>query len=410
MAPSQLAAIQQPRSRLKSPHSVPSRCPTLNFDVLLNISAFSPTKRSLFRLMKTCRTLYHSGTPLLLSFDEPIRTPPQLTSFARFMLTDTNTSRDIRFGYLSRLHIDFSPNVIWDNDLECLFASVLQHADQLEDLFLSPAHRLIKLGHPVFQALRVLPHLRKLTLGSARRESLDLIKAIRAPVQQLRVNFDIFQLQECDPLPVLANIGATLTTLTLKHAYPRSVKVRDRCLKLRALRICPLRAFRLIPVVNAFPNLDQLTLDNLPNDGYPWASTSQLDDIRTTNIIALDAMNSWPSLVYLRGDAMRLYSLGLRCPVTYVDMEMITEPITERACMTIEDMQPTTLRLAFLVEEFTHTGFEQALSQLACSSASLSNLWLSLDMSRSPYKINDLLVSKLLLVCTHISIRRFVPS
>ncbi|KAI0792751.1 hypothetical protein C8Q75DRAFT_580125 [Abortiporus biennis] len=309
----------------------------LNFDILFHVmhELHSRPYRDLLSLMKTCKTLYHYGIPLLLSI--PI-------DFAAFL-----DSNQLRFLQSLQIYLEKHPSRLqfiedvtlpnaWGRDPKMYHCGV--HVFKM--LFVG-CHNLKKLEYEAIETYRddkryprrrLLPmghtfnHLQSLTITRLGPDTCQMLKSLKAPIVYLSLcyDYDFSAFRASDdfypknPVPLLVNFLTTLEELTLywcqwddrweERNKPLS---QIRCLKVHTLKTnndsCPDTA----TLMYVFPNLKHLQVQN--------ESGVTFHEENVESQAALAPNYHWQNLETVSADINSLYNLALSIKVNQLDTD-----------------------------------------------------------------------------------------
>ena len=162
--------------------------------------------------MRTCKTLFCPGIPHLLESRISLHTAEKAENFLRFMLSDL--LRGLYLRSLRSMGVGFTISHTVPYRILAPWMTQVPHlASHLEDLELGVLEELCDADLNLFDVIATLPSLRRLGLPNGNPKTMDLLSAIRSPLQELDVTFFLFTLIP-DPLPHLGNINPMLTTLS----------------------------------------------------------------------------------------------------------------------------------------------------------------------------------------------------
>lgn len=381
----------------------------LHWDILIHVIAVLPERdrpnRS--RLMRTCRTLYDAGLPLLLRGEIILHTgrPRNIRSFHRFIATlphraqyvrelsfwDAMREDEFKRDYVHSHPDSDEPEGYDQGAIIQLVVEILGFHPHLSILFVSDAEVFLRSHRDVEMVVRSLRNLTKLAFWDGGRHAAKVIQAIQAPLSIACVGFtyspdddedddgeeEVADEQDSvvEPIRLLNHFRDTLTEMCL--AYPAVLTV-DPSITYPHVRLLELKfesEYDPINLASAFPCLQGLiwfaselyyTENKVNNNRMGHLARRQSSGLRDS---------AWKSLEYLCSSISRTCSMGLTLPVRFWDGPSLSEAYHVRCLQTvIADITPTVLWVEILVRGFKTSDF---LSMF--KSGSVTHLWLVLN-------------------------------
>ncbi|CAL1698631.1 unnamed protein product [Somion occarium] len=309
--------------------------PTLNFDVLDYLMRIM-NRRSLLRMLRTCRTLYASGIPILLG--APIvPSARNIKGFCHFILADQE-----RCGALIR-------DLMLSNcyrDTECTndLIRILGVSIGLRRLHMSHLSSLSLSAPTVLATAITLPNVHKLELSGIDCLTQPFLE--RATILANHLKLFHSSLAFSSPLTELSIHRACLHTLAVwkfEFGGPGVAPFPHlRELRMEDINYEDLSAERLVYV---FPNLTKLSIDSLSQHDLP-----RHRELRLANQQAQRRM-SWKELIHVEGTLRALHALGLMCPIRCLKPLIsdtnweLGETTNEILQTVISDCRPTALEV-----------------------------------------------------------------
>ncbi|KAJ3488341.1 hypothetical protein NLI96_g2915 [Meripilus lineatus] len=269
-------------------------------DVLLNVLENVQGRENIWSLMKTCRTLYFHGMPILLRDQIWVDERDELLPLWRFLSFGFKKSN--RFQYLRSLSFWHFED---DDKTISIAVKILKYAKNLEYLEFGDG---IPLSSPkAFRAVAGLCRLRSVEINSSRPAQILWLQHTKSPISEVTIHDwggGVISMS------VLANLAAHLTTLDLdvdEIAMSNECFPHLRSLKLKVLGLIP--ASKL---VSAFPNLVNLDI-TMHDTSYPdFPSDNEARGIHESNAADLASSSlSLPPLKFLTAHPYDLYLSGL---------------------------------------------------------------------------------------------------
>lgn len=334
--------------------------------------------------MRTCKTLFGAGIPHLLESTVYLRSIEKTIQFLHFIFA--TSFRIERFQNLRSINIGICGAIAPEQcrALAPYMIRMLQSATDLEHLDLALLDQFCEADPNFLNVVASLPSLRKLHIRNSEEKVLDLLSAIRSPLQELDASFDMFD-DLPDPLPHLRNISPTLTTLSLRWVYLRLRGIR--CNSVRNLTIRAYVPIYATVVVSSFPGLVTLDIETC-NKG---SRIENADLLRKWNQENLNAAEEWPKLCKLKGAAVELYIMGLSCPVHYLDMHSINASTLEWVQPLLDSHQPHFVRLSLSLGTLVDPGntFREVLEHLSLSCTHLMLDFYPAQPSADPFLVRQ---------------------
>ncbi|KAJ3488339.1 hypothetical protein NLI96_g2912 [Meripilus lineatus] len=259
---------QVPSGRLEHKHP-----PQLNLDVLLHIMGYLKNRLDILELMKTCRILYTHGFSFVLQTRVRIWDNEGLVSFRDFMISDPShqkTGIRSHYRYLRSLEFVTDDDINVGDESSSAFIEILESAINLEDLKLD-GDTIFKNSPEAFQALLGLPQLRSFDIQDGHQKTVDWVGATISPISKL--NLVLWDCDEVDIFPQLANVSGTLRELTVTASQPPTIDVRFP--HLQKLSFYTYESFPASVLVSVFPCLKRLEFA-MHNKSHP--EFSDMDD------------------------------------------------------------------------------------------------------------------------------------
>lgn len=280
--------------------------PSLNWDILANVSSHIDHPSDLSRASRTCHALRWVGVSQLLTRGVELYGKGHLMPFVAFV-----TAEDRRPRFLKKLTIDLRPtDELLDEDT-ALIAHILTQCTFVEELTIGQTYLLdedLRIGAALVR-LQFIKHL-KLGCAGGVVNLGPFLASMRSQCTEMDINFNASpDLQESEDVddddlnPMLLSSAPSLEALrvtdptfgTMMVQYPR----------LTTLEIGEWWRFNLEPLLYAFPNLSHLIL----RDCCRASNTSP----RETNR-AFYLQNPWVNLNHVECPAEVLDDLGLASP------------------------------------------------------------------------------------------------
>lgn len=185
--------------------------PVLNMDILLCVMKDADERVDMWRVMRTCRTLYCHGIPILLRKQVVITHPGQLRSLWQFLSSDSQKTD--RFQYLRSLSLR-NLGLRDDTEIVSILVKILQSATHLEHLQLLESE-VLSSSTEAIQAVANLGRLRSVLLAlypEDKPEAMRWLQSTNSPISEMIIND---WTEEAFILSKLGNLAAYLTTLRL---------------------------------------------------------------------------------------------------------------------------------------------------------------------------------------------------
>ncbi|KAI0080921.1 hypothetical protein K474DRAFT_43892 [Panus rudis PR-1116 ss-1] len=362
------------------PSCVPLR---LNADVLVHIMRFISSKGELFRMMKTCRSLYLAGLPMMLKnvhlwLDD--RTCG-LARFCRFMEFDLENRCPLVRNLSISLAFAYEMLECHQTNTMDRFSTVLEHCRNLHSLSLPDGELWLYYGPTsIPRALRALTSMRdlELTLVDDYDATLQLLSNLDLPnLQAISVQHDKDYLHNTDnriignPFEILHNQRSTLEVIRFgpclpessSHIYPMAKTIVFSCLAIENINTSAL--------MHSLPNLQRLSLGYLPPhqedlDRLGRHGEEVLARVHLRNIVHQRDLHLWRQLDAVRGDVLALYALALTCPVRHVQIEeSITPGLIPFWTKTLDACRPSAVTMQIDMERFGIKQLPSIISQTA---------------------------------------------
>ncbi|KAM5538654.1 hypothetical protein V8D89_007683 [Ganoderma adspersum] len=308
----------------------------LNINILFHIMGCS-TRKTLLRMMLTCRDLHRGGIKHLLRKTPSICNERKLKSFLSFCeARGEGAEVAYRMHYLRGLEINLETD-----DMESIDSS---DSDEVEDKLGSTARAFT---HLITSTIRLYAHnftrllllsgdsllvadpnlplaiaslttLTYLNIGDATERSFGLLGSLQSRLVEAHIgmNIDLIDPPDGDLTAFLRRSESSLTILSLYHtSHPSGVACYSQLhtLDIRHLEIPTTRHY-----VTTFPNLRVLTANECIGHSGEEEEWVQFRDLNT----AQQAQEgSWSSLQSYVGSILFLYLFGLACHVPYVHVD-----------------------------------------------------------------------------------------
>ncbi|EMD31031.1 hypothetical protein CERSUDRAFT_100756 [Gelatoporia subvermispora B] len=306
--------------------------PWLNFDLLFLIMEFLP-RRSLCKMMRTCRTLHDAGIRLLLSQKCYLFTEAQLSSFCRFVLGDA----PLRSSFLRELNI---AEEIGENTVALLIEVLLQ-ARSLKKLTIQPEPHLFESHPDLVDAICSLPSLKSLDWHDVGDPGVEVIRHMQASLEVVEVSF-INCDQPQDPAEVLKRSANTIRDLRANY-----VVVAPSTIQFTALQYLRLRAtsdpIDTSVLMSMYPNVLSLYLESplllFDDDEEQWNEMRQVNERRA------QSSNRWAILAEVAGNIFALWTLALNCKVVTLTVSPIDREDLAPLSTLLRGTDPFRLRL-----------------------------------------------------------------
>ncbi|KAK7682505.1 hypothetical protein QCA50_014305 [Cerrena zonata] len=293
--------------------------PFLNTDVLIYIMRFLTQKGHLLQMMKTCRSLYYSGLPLLLFsitdvafLKDSNEAPTRMISFSQFIMADPK----IRGPMVRDLKVLVSQYPERYFGVLRTFAKVLAELKNLEYLQIFGLERWLKLEKGLMPTLAALPKIKTIRfkpgdngVDTADR-TVQTLKAMHSPVRVLHLEL-AYTARHQSLFKTLQNFSSTLEFLIVTIAILEKVDVIYPQLKALDIKYLKPDMIRIAPLVACAPNLENLSLGDLV--GF----CLELDPLRAHNV-QTQRTHTWSRLDTLTGGIISLYLSGIQCPVRHL--------------------------------------------------------------------------------------------
>lgn len=311
---------------------------SLDFDTLLEIMSRVDDRPTLSRFMRTCRTLYFKGTPLLLRLGVSMN-DVHLSSFCDFMLSDTSRLQFLCEAGFGLFYLGWS-----GSELARSFATVLQGASNLRKLSL---HFSVLRRHPrVIRAISTLERIQELTLDGLPEEEQHIFQNIKSPIRKITVSFHGRERYISRPnfVQVLAPLRNFLEDITVKFASWPESDSGIRYPKVTSLTLVDCVTVDTVGLVFAFPNLCDLQLRFEHEWGDEWRALPEPTRLRN---LARQEHASWSSLRTLDCSLTHLYILAPSCSINHliIDVCLPSDTCLPWYLETLQLAQPTRLNL-----------------------------------------------------------------
>ncbi|KAJ3488340.1 hypothetical protein NLI96_g2913 [Meripilus lineatus] len=364
------ASVEQvPCGRLEYKHP-----PQLNLDVLLHIMGYLKNRLDILRLMKTCRILYTHGFSLLLQNPVRIWGNKELFSFRDFMISDPShqkTGVRSRYRYLHSLEFHYAIKI--DDESTSAITEILASATNLEELKLDD-DTMFKKSPEAFQAFLGLPQLRSFDISNGHQKTVDWVGATMAPISEL--DLGLWDCDEVDIFPHLANVSGTLRELTVTASQPPTIDVRFP--RLKRLSFYTRESFPAAVLISAFPCLKRLEFA-MHNKSHPEFSEMDDNEMRQQHEqnkaeLASKGLSLYP-LKYLKAQPNDLYlSAFLPQADTYdVAIEYLDEQNEDMLFRVLPFVQPSRLVIPVVTHDDETVTFPM-LKRIIVGASTLSSL------------------------------------
>ena len=249
---------------------------TLPWDILLYILSHIDTKGELSTYMRTCRTLYTSGTPYLVqncSLDKDIELK-HIVLFCKYLLqTPSIDTMENRASFIRKLRFpnfgaleDASDEIA--KPLVGSLAGVIQCARFLERLTIEDVEYLIGLNEDLAVTVSSLENLQKIKLSICSKATMHMLSELISPLRQIDLSFDHDDSGSYQPPVSLAHFADTLEKLTFR-APPAFAFCQLQGVQFSHVHtfivassvLSEIYQFRLSNLTYTFPNLKNLGID-----------------------------------------------------------------------------------------------------------------------------------------------------
>ena len=299
--------------------------PVLSWELFLDLMSYIPVKADLSRYMRTCRSIYHHGIPLLLKQCVFLKNTGwrQIISFCDFMAKDPRRAlllHEIVFPGSFAPADEETPETI--NKASTSLSRIIIDARNLTILRVQSLRNLLSSNR--FMSVAIISHrnIQTIEVGDVDLRGAVMLAKMRSPVTTAFLDFGCTSAEDDDPDDedlqpsiILWPFREHLEELRLLNLpLYASFKMYDiRFTRVRSLTIETYFPddFAVEDLAGAFPNLQTLKLHS-PEVSPMWDG----DSYRELNADAFILPDEkWESLDQLRCDVWWAYGLFFQCPI-----------------------------------------------------------------------------------------------
>ncbi|KAF7798059.1 hypothetical protein EIP86_009271 [Pleurotus ostreatoroseus] len=312
--------------------------------------------QDILSLMSTCRDLRAAGLPYIFNSRMEICCDKKLASICKFLLVDAPR----RLLFLRQLAVLTYPEKPETVDL---YLQVLQQARHLEDIEVWCG--LPSIDPRIHTAVSSLTGIKTLTVRNLLFREAGLLRRMQSPVRKVDISFQYYD-QPIDPIWLLSKLAPTLESLrvvlgTQQRAFPQAVYPSLRTLVAES---CVFE--RIAPLVDAFPNLRDLTIFSYRDE----ESSEEVIRDRRENLEA-QRTRSWGPMDRVLGDVLMLYRLGLSCSIRRLEIPWLestradswTPSCKDMFSSILSDTRPSVLTLILRPATFEISQFPSFIAQ-----------------------------------------------
>ncbi|KAK7676006.1 hypothetical protein QCA50_021041 [Cerrena zonata] len=303
-------------------------------------------------MMRTCRTLYNAGAPIILAEVKLRGNPRHIKSFNSFMLRNLL----FRCSFLRELTLRSPKN--WSQDVSSErfksesriledFAEIIKGCQNLRHLVLMSSEEWITMHCSIGCAFASLYDLPSVLVDGGGEYTTEVLRLWEHGLKSLCISFDGLETNDRntqgDPRPLIHNLR-NLKELHVKFLdfQPEHDTMEHH---LETLSIELWFPAEIDPLVRSFPQLRNLHFRPLAD------YNAQEDDVtiaatRENNLILQGDLH-WKILSYYAGDVIGLYMLAPQCPISHLDIyldecpqhfhEIFRDAMPSRLTLRIED-------------------------------------------------------------------------
>ncbi|GJE88121.1 hypothetical protein PsYK624_042040 [Phanerochaete sordida] len=283
------------------------------------------------------------------------------------------------FCYLKHLCLHSFPQLYDQPRFGKVLAALFTRATELETLSLLSCE-ILEVGQQVGDAFAQMKSLRVLRILDFSDHTRALLARMRTPLVCVDFNLSRLDLDQEDPVPILAPFRDTLRHVKVNWVDFTSAETQFPHVTTLEAELC--HPGGLGEIAQCFPGLQNFRMHTAREDGW---DDDEAEEIRAHNLQS-QAVHTWPSLNSLSGSAVTLYVLGVRCHVAHIDVScgILVEPVDgERLAVVLADARPTRLSVHIRAWEFDATSLAQYLLP---AKDSLVTLTLRIDFRGEQYE------------------------
>ncbi|KAI0692776.1 hypothetical protein BC835DRAFT_27668 [Cytidiella melzeri] len=298
----------------------------LDFDVLFEVLWWVRNKKTVSRLMRTCRTLYSKGVPLLLDSFVHLDNH-RLQSFCLFMTADSSRCQYLRSVYFNFLALCHEPA-----DIDAILG-VIQNASNLKRLHLNNETLASDDRFPL--AFASLSSVEELVLDTYGKAAADMLADLESPVRHADITFVAGRNQSfpnpTDFVEALQNASKTLKTVVVSNVHWEASTLGLKFPEVVSLTIENYDSIDGEGLMAALPKLRKLCTDHdFVGEDAQRLVINSLDEFQEMRSVSLERQecngSSWESLDELSGNLHYLYCLGIACPTRKLELRVV-EPL-----------------------------------------------------------------------------------
>ncbi|KAI0692775.1 hypothetical protein BC835DRAFT_27820 [Cytidiella melzeri] len=297
----------------------------LDFDVLFEVMQWTVDRRTMSRLMRTCRALHSKGIPSLLHSQVHVDNR-RLHSFCLFMTADNS-----RCQYLRNVYFHLKEPCHASKDLDAILG-IIQNASNLKSLRLT--NEMLESDDRFPLAFAALQTVEDLVLDTYGKAAADMLGDLESPLRKADITFrageDKEELYPTDFMEALANACETLEEIVVSNVHWGASTYGLQFPEVVSLKIKNYDHVDGEGLMFAFPKLRKLHTEHACFDeDAERLVIDSLDDFQKIRDVSLETQarngSSWDSLDELSGGLLFLYCLGITCPTRELKV-LIDEP------------------------------------------------------------------------------------
>ena len=358
---------------------------TINHDILYAIMSFTTSRESLSSLMRTCRSLYTSGIPILLEGVVTLRSIRALGSFECFLSAKSDIDRS---QFLHGLSISMDTSCVLQDPRNLLhirrwtnpISGILYRASRLKilEIYSNTDEVIENMSGRIFDIISSMTTVRRARFSTI---SMETMTGFLDALSSCPLSVLSFSVGRKDPIGLLdlVEFKDTLTVLMAPFRHIHGLEVQFLQVQKLGLTIDgPTALENAGVVVSMFPNLRQLKL----HSDFRYDPPSNINqDTRESNIAQIhECIEPWTSLDVVFGDLECLGTYAIQCPVRFLSLSCLLDDDPRLLMETVlQDMKPEILELKDIGVEVIRDGALMAL-HCSCLTPRLKTLFLKIDL------------------------------
>lgn len=279
----------------------------LDFDILLEVMRYVEKQREISRFMRTCRTLYEHGVPILLQYGVTLGVG-EVWAFERFLRVDPSRNNHLRSLSLSFRFINIG-------NFRSTLLRIIKNAKNVTTLTITETG--MALDYELMRTCATMSTIDTLSITAyppeVRQRFLSLVVS---PVRKLHVvnpPTRHYTLTPSHLITVLQPFNESLEEVSVSGVcWPQSNPISQLSFpKVTKMRLRDFIFTKMAGLDQSFPNLRELFVDNSDSR----IRTADPQQVRDENITRQAISGSWPLLDKVSFDLDWLYVFAPTCHI-----------------------------------------------------------------------------------------------